>query len=513
MNQDYMDLLLLGQNEAVIGPFAPGEEDEPLPQASAPIASADPSFRPSPQQPQVRVVPQAQPQPPPAAPRAQAPQEQGFNFERAVAGLTGGASGIAAYDKARQERAEAPLRRKNQEEQLELTRMQREATVGDIKDKQADRVLKSQELRDAMDPNSELSKASAAEYAALNNARADMLAESNPKLADHFRQAAGRAAKQSRMQIGNTEKANSEIMGNFLKMLDMKAKQSLAEQGNDLRARGVKAQEMMAYNTIGDRREDNQLQRDRLDFDRNKAEQAAKGRTLKAQIKSIDKKAVEELQGIDTVEGMFGEAEKAMPDAYTGPLASAAVKVADGVEALTGIKKPKALQATQTVASNLENAVADMRKNRSGTSFTAGEQKAMDEWKPGVGMSAESNTALMSALRKYTNTRKQTRLQQVFKEAGIPVYLPPNTKMSDDDLKQLRAEFDGVNVYDDEAAGSTVDRINAITSKYGGSVNRGEGVKQGPSSASGAGKPAPHGQRVQQKGKWFVWDGSKYVKE
>lgn len=499
---DLKELLLLGQNDAVIGPFAPGEE-EPLPQASAPLASADPNFRP---QPTVTAVPR-QPLPMPTQSIAPPTQDKGgFNWQRAIAGFTGGQGGIESFDRSQIARENAPLQRATQQ-------MQQQLAAGELHDKQADRALKSQELRDAMDPNSDLSKASSAEYAALNNARADLLAESNPKLAEHFRQAAQRASTMSRLQIGNTEKANSEIMGNFMKMIDMQARQALASQGNELRERGVNAQEMMAYNTIGDRREDNQLQRDRLDFDRNKAEQAAKGRTLKAQIKSIDKKAVDELQGIDTVEGMFGEAEKAMPDAYTGPLASAAVKVADGVEALTGIKKPKALQATQTVASNLENAVADMRKNRSGTSFTAGEQKAMDEWKPGVGMSAESNTALMSALRKYTNTRKQVRLQQVFKEGGIPIYLPPNTRMSDDDLKQLRAEFDGVNVYDDEAAGSTVDRINAITSKYGGSVNRGEGVKQGPSSASGAGKPAPHGQRVQQKGKWFVWDGSKYVKE
>ena len=265
-------------------------------------------------------------------------------------------------------------------------------------------------------------------------------------------------------------------------------------------------------------------------------EARAKANRIRLQMKRIDPKAQEELQALTSMDQDLKEAEQLLPGAYTGPGAAALVKGADTVEAVTGavekatglpttINKPDALKNTQRIQSLVENAVADVRKFRFGSSLTAGETKALNEWKPGVQMSEESNRNLISALRKHASFRAQGKVRQLFQNIGMPIHLPKDVYLPLDAQIELKNEFDAMNQYDDESLAESENVVNEILRPYGGYVGHGGGSQtartprqpstQAPAAAPTPAKTGPHGPRAwsEKAQKFYKWDGSKYVPE
>lgn len=150
----------------------------------------------------------------------------GLNLARALYAFGGG--DINAYDRNRREAREAPLKLKMQQQELAD---KRQATLG----AQQERTLKSQELRDSIDPKSELSKSSATQFAQLNAARADLLQKYNPRLAQAFADAAFDAAGRSRIDIVRSGEQLDKLWKNFEGLMSNEAKQALAGQNLDLR--------------------------------------------------------------------------------------------------------------------------------------------------------------------------------------------------------------------------------------------------------------------------------------
>jgi len=161
------------------------------------------------------------------APQPSPPRERGFDFERAVAGLTGRGAGIAALDNSR-----LAAQRQQSDEAIRQQQMQSH---------QAEQALKQTELRDSVNPQSELSRVAVEEYARTNMARAAILKDQNPKLAAMFEQAAKSSAGKSRMQIMQAEKSNQQMMGELLKMIDFQAKRMQNQESNDIRREGIAA--------------------------------------------------------------------------------------------------------------------------------------------------------------------------------------------------------------------------------------------------------------------------------
>jgi hypothetical protein len=120
-------------------------EEEPLPEASAPIASNDPDFRPS---------PRARPESP--------DNGQAYDWRRMLASLFGGGEGVSAYDRQRLQEAMAQQQAKRGEADLQLRQS-------------ADR--RSQEMHEAMLPKRE---AEAAELASKTRARDHETALADP---------------------------------------------------------------------------------------------------------------------------------------------------------------------------------------------------------------------------------------------------------------------------------------------------------------------------------------------
>jgi hypothetical protein len=390
-----------------------------------------------------------------AQPRQQ--ERGGFDWARALTAL--GKGDVGALDANRRYAQEGP---------------QRELAMQAERDKQNDARMRSQQARDLLDSSSAASKqeqASMSEYL-QGLARAPGMPAT---LVDQINTAANSVWDKSASQLGKLRSSYDSLFGNTFKAIGEQNRSASRDQNEEYRARMLAANEAQARNSGAQgwariNQDESQFQRE---LERKKAadEARAKAARLRLQTKAVDKKAVEELQTIDAMDGMLGEAEQNLSKAYTGPLAGAAVKAADAVEAVTGIKKPDALKATQSLQANIEQAISDLRKARFGSSLTSGERAAMLEWKPGVQLSEESNRNLIAALRKYMGYRSQQRLQQVYKETGMPIYMPPDRHLSLEDAKILKAEYEGIDKYDDETAAGTVDRVNEVLRKYGGYVS------------------------------------------
>lgn len=185
-------------------------------------------------QPQISIqqIPQPAPQP--------APQDDGFDIRRLMHTLGGGTA--LDYDKFKAQERESSLNNDMRRQQIALGNL-------DLQDRQEERHLKAQELRDSINPQSQLSQSTAAEMARLNNARAQMLADKNPNLAKMFATAAQGAAGRSRLDLMRTGSHLDTLWNNFTGMMNADAKNALASEGMNLRREGVQAQKDNAQAT------------------------------------------------------------------------------------------------------------------------------------------------------------------------------------------------------------------------------------------------------------------------
>ncbi len=192
-----------------------------------------PSYEPAP-------PPRDDRQPPARAQTEEAPKERGFDWGRALTAFGGG--DVGAYDARRRDERDAPFKRKQAEQEHAMRQ-------ADLDDRMGDRKAKRQELLDAMNPNSEGSKSAQADHARLNAMRAELLATSNPRLAELFRNAATGAAGKSRMQLLQSEKANSTLMGDFGKMVDRAVREKMmSSREADTTADNTRADKQTAAN-------------------------------------------------------------------------------------------------------------------------------------------------------------------------------------------------------------------------------------------------------------------------
>ncbi len=408
----------------------------------------------------------------------QAQQDAGKGFDWARAFFAAGKGDLGAFDAERARRRGEPMEQALKQEQLN------------------DYSLRKQAARDAIDPGSNASLMAQKDYAELMNGRANQLRQMGwGDAAKEFEERAKMAPTMNAVQISNAMK--NPRMAEVLRAIDSQSRNALAEA-----QLGVHKSQVGA--TIANMGADNALQQKEFEYRQQKdaADRAARvsaGR-LRLQTKNVDKKAIEELQNIGAMEQQFQDVEQAIPKAMTGPgtglaltaegIANSSVGKALGADkvfdAVTPEGTKEALSATRTVNSGIEQAIAEMKLKRHGASFTASEQKVVDKWAPNIQLGPEDNALLLSALRKYMAARGQQRVQQVYKDTGLPIYLPPEARLPLEVVKQLKAEYEGIDKYDDATAAETVDRVNAILKPYGGRVS---GGSPGSKAASGGEPP------------------------
>jgi hypothetical protein len=308
----------------------------------------------------------------------------GFDFARGLMGFGGGAAGIAAYDKAERDAKEAPLRQMA------------------IEDQTTDRQTKRQELVDAMNPNSESSKAAQQSFAEMNRARAAMLAGKNDRLSKMFEQAATSAAGKSKLQLAGMEKNYAQTMGEFGKMLDSEARRAMAERGLGLREDSVRAQQDNAAATHA-------LRRDQFGetVRHNKATETGK---ITAKIEQEQEKLNEKVAGLNEQDELMGMVSAQKKKVNTGLFANAFQQ---------GLKKigleSKEFDTLEGLVSGVNNQII---KLQAGGNVTAGEALRMRQQLPSPDMDdQEFETKLQTVLNQIA-LKKKNAAKQYQRAAG-----------------------------------------------------------------------------------------------
>jgi hypothetical protein len=149
------------------------------------------------------------------------------------------------------------------DEDRRMKRLQFEEKQRQFDEGTEEKKLKTQQLRDSMTGDSQLSRSYADQYKQMNLARAEILAERNPTLAARFKGLAESADGRSMMELSKLEDGNKQIMGEFGKIIDAEARRALTE-------RQLGIQGSLAQSTIKDREVGNELARERLNLEKNK---------------------------------------------------------------------------------------------------------------------------------------------------------------------------------------------------------------------------------------------------
>ena len=251
----------------------------------------------------------------------------------------------------------------------------REAQIEATKQKR----LQAQQLQDSLDPKSEFSKSQVDQAKMLYGARAQVLQDQMPQIAGIFQQAAKGLDGKNAMDVMKQEDRLKELMGDTLKYVDIKAKQDLAAGEQNLKQRGVTAQERLADSTIGDRRSDNQLQREKFEFEKGKEhEKANKVHMTEAQKKEVDEMG-KLLTFMDKSEDWLGDLKSGK--IKTGLIAgnkNSLINSLDSVipqsvqDAIPGTKPDEALN---TFNAQKDPLYAEMERTMSGSSKWNKEQK------------------------------------------------------------------------------------------------------------------------------------------
>lgn len=408
-----------------------------------------------------------------AAPQ-QVPNERPFNWGRALTAFGGG--DVGAYDAQHNRMEDAP------QHQFAFGRQQADAAFEDQQRAQQQRLIE-----ESMNPQSATSRAAQKQYRDSLNVLANspgVPEATKAYLASQVDQVGGMTAA----QVTKSQFSLQSLFGNVMKAAGVSQSAEKVAADEQYKAAMLNA-------TVNNQQEGHQIQRAGLaqndahfqaELERKAAADAlrAKSGRLRLQTKSVDKKAVEELQNIEAMKGQLGDVEQNLDKAITGPgvgvamaaegVANSSVGKAVGLDSVFNSLTPsgtrEGLAATRTVQSGIEQAIAEMKLKRHGASFTANEQRVVDKWSPGVQLGKEDNAILASALRKYMASRGQQRILQVFKETGMPIEFPANKQLSMDDVSQLKALYEGIDKYSDEDAAGVADRVDEILVPYGGRV-------------------------------------------
>lgn len=403
-------------------------------------------------------------QPEPASPARQpavtkVPEEKpgggGYSFDlaRGLTGFAGGPGAIAAYDKAEQERKEAPLK-------MEMQR-------GELADKQSERATKLKDIRDAMDPGSESSRAAQESFAAINEARAKVLADKNPALAKVFAQAAAGAKGKTRLQLNNAEAHHKQVMGEILKVIDADARRALAERGLDLREDGTRAQQSNAA-------ESRAMRRDALSETNrhNQAMEANGAQKIDAKIQGNQDKLNEKIEGLNNAEGLLDQASEAKKNVDVGPIATRINKLRQ----YTPWPDKDFDQLQQTLGS-VRN---EIKLLKAGKAVTASEEKGLNE--------------------------ELANLEQMQNDPTFEAKL--------NGMKQRLSGYkqQAVNQYQRKAGGQTVDRSNTarVSTQAQPSLTPGEQAGSAPPPAPAPGTPAGAKVRNKRTGETWTWDGAQW---
>lgn len=358
-------------------------------------------------------------QPEPASPARQpavtkVPEEKpggGYSFDlaRGLTGFAGGPGAIAAYDKAEQERKEAPLK-------LEMQR-------GELADKQAERSTKLKDIRDAMDPGSESSRAAQESFAAINDARAKVLADKNPALARVFAQAAASAQGKTRLQLNNAEAHHKQVMGEILKVIDADARQALAAQGQDTRARGVAAQEKVADSTIGDRQADNRLQREKFEWEKTNANKNNARVHLTGDQQKLIGEMASDLNQVRVMDQILPLAEKYASSASNIPGAGKSGILSGPIQSLKSMANPSSDSEYNGFRATVQRLFSVERKTFAGVAVTPQEMVNLAPMIPDFNKDSEKtiHDKLISA-REWLKTHTDTNMSRLQYDAqGNPL--------------------------------------------------------------------------------------------
>lgn len=444
----------------------------------------------------------AMPQQAPRQPR----DSGGFDWGRALTAFGGG--DVGAYDTRKNRQADAPFREVEQKLQLEQGALKNQGMRDDQND--AGQARKSKYA--LVDSSSPESMQMQEQLSRTWNQTAQMVPA---QFADEFKNAAAATKGKSAAQLMQQKSALDQLLGNVFKFQHENASQEKAVADENYKAAMLNA-------TTDNQRDGRNVQYAQMaqsddhfnkELDRKALADAARAKAgkLRIQSKSVDKKAISELQDIDAMETQLQDVERELPKAMTGPGTDAALAVegvakssigkALGGEALFDALAPKgtseALAASRTVQSQTEQAIAEMKLKRHGASFTASESAIVDKWRPGTKLNPEQNALLLSALRKYMATRGQQRVQQVYKETGMPIYIPPDKHLSLDDARKLKALYEGIDKYDDETAAGIESQVNEILAPYGGRTRMGSA--EAPRADTQGARKAPEGSKPGQR--------------
>ena len=223
------------------------------------------------------------------------PRERGFDFERAIAGLTGRGAGISALDQSR-----LATQRQASDEAIKAQQMQAASE---------DRRLKQTELRDSLDPGSELSRNSSAAFTAQMHGLARMLGDSPG--ARTLMQLAGYAKGANALQVKRLADVAEKLTKTHVDLKSAAAKQALAEEGMDLRRLGLEAAQINAQ-------ANREIARDRLEETKLKNKNDREDRLTKMAEKEAEEYG-KDMAPLNEAEVLSAEAEELKKKANTGP--------------------------------------------------------------------------------------------------------------------------------------------------------------------------------------------------
>ncbi len=287
-----------------------------------------------------------------------------------------GAFNSGTFDSARHQinaGAEDAANRRKQAMENEKFGWERDAQGEQTKQKR----LQAQQLQDSLDPKSEFSKSQTEQAKMLYNARAEVIQDQMPQIADIFRKSASQLDGKNAMDVMKQEDRLKELMGDSLKMVDIKAKQSLALAEASTKERGVAAQEKLAESTVGDRRVDNQLQREKFEFEKGKEHD----KSLKVHMSEAQKKEVDEMGKLLT---FMDKSEE-----WLGGLKSGKIKTG----LVSGAKNSAVNALDSVIPSWLQDAVPGLKPDEALNTFNAQKDPLYSEMERTMSGSSKWNEA------------------------------------------------------------------------------------------------------------------------
>ncbi len=317
---------------------------------------------------------------------ARQPGGGGFDFERYAAGLYG-PQGIAALDNSR-------LAARRQAQGEIDSGLDREMKRGELADKQADRALKNKELRDSLDANSELSRATAESFRTQALGLAQMLGDGPGArlLAQLAGQSNGANALQVRRLADQVERLTKTQMdlsnANYKREKDLDEKKWKETVHNDAMANVKAAQGLTAASLAETRRQNNLKAQERSEI-RAEKEAEAYGKD----VAPLNEAEAE----LEEAKRLKGDPDK--PKANTGVFAEGIHRVRKffGLPSLDMLN----LEAAQGTINSV------VRKLNAGTSLSKGEKDALRQYLPELDMDDDEFSTKLDRMLKTVRGRKE----------------------------------------------------------------------------------------------------------